>query len=178
MHLVFRSRDESRKETDAMTGQVQPTLILGIGNLLMGDDGAGIHVARLLTDAKLPKHVTVQEAGTPGWGLVDWIKDWQSVVLVDSAHMGQKPGEWRRFDADEVRLIASQGALSLHESGLADGLALAQALDLLPERITFYGIEPESTAQGMRLSPSVRSSLSGLVGSILDDFALQPEERE
>jgi hydrogenase maturation protease len=92
--------------------------------------------------------------------------------------MGQKPGEWRRFEAGEVRLIASQGALSLHESDLADGLALAQALDLLPERITFYGIEPESTAQGMRLSPSVRSSLSGLVGSILDDFALQPEERE
>jgi hydrogenase maturation protease len=160
-----------------MTGPCERTLILGVGNLLMGDDGAGIHAVRMLAGSKLPNHVTVLEAGTPGWGLADWIKDWPSVIIVDAVCMGQRPGEWQRFDAAEVRLIAAQDAISLHESNLADGLALAQALDLLPERITFYGIEPESMDQGMLLSPSVSANLPGLVGCILNDFSLQVEER-
>lgn len=155
-----------------MTVPCERTLILGIGNPLMGDDGAGIEAVRMLAKSKLPDNVTVQEAGTPGWGLAEWIKDWPSVVIVDAVQMGQKPGEWQRFDAGEVRLIAGQGAISLHESDLAGGLALAQALDLLPERITFYGIEPESTDHGMMLSPSVRATLPELVSSILNDFAL------
>lgn len=148
------------------------TLILGIGNPLMGDDGAGIEAVRILADSPLPDNVTVREAGTPGWGLVEWIKDWNSVVIVDAVQMGLQPGEWQRFDPSEVRLIASKDAVSLHESDLAGGLALAQALDLLPDNITFYGIEPESTDQGMMLSPIVSASLPGLVGSILNEVAL------
>ena len=147
------------------------TLILGIGNPLMGDDGAGIEAVRMLAESKLPGHVTVREAGTPGWGLVEWIQDWPSVVIVDAVQMGLQPGEWQRFDAGEVRLIAGEGTLSLHEPDLAGGLALAQALDLLPERITFYGIEPKSTDPGMRLSPAVNAGLPGLVEGILNEFA-------
>jgi hydrogenase maturation protease len=122
--------------------------------------------------------VTVLEAGTPGWGLANWIKDWPSVIIVDAVRMGREPGEWWRFDANEVRLIAGQGAISLHEMDLAGGLALTQALDLLPEQITFYGVEPESIDQGMRLSPSVSANLPGLVGTILNDLATQELKRE
>ena len=160
-----------------MTMPREKTLILGIGNPLMGDDGAGIEAARMLAESDLPENVTVLEAGTPGWGLAEWIRGWPSVVIVDAVCMGQKPGEWRRFNESDVRLVAGQGAISLHESDLAGGLALAQALDLLPERLTFYGIEPESTDHGMMLSPSVRATLPGLVKSILNDFAVQAEER-
>jgi len=148
------------------------TLILGIGNPLMGDDGAGIEAVRLLAESTLPENVFVQEAGTPGWGLVEWIKGWPSVVIVDAINMGLKPGEWRRLDTSEVRLIATQGDLSLHDSGLASGLALAQALDLLPDRITFYGIEPESIDHGMVLSPSVNANLPRLVDSLRTEFAM------
>jgi len=178
MHILFGSLDEDRKETDTMTMLHEGTLILGIGNPLMGDDGAGIEAVRMLAESKLPENVTVKEAGTPGWGLAEWIKDWPSVVIVDAICMGHKPGEWQRFDAHEVSFIASQGAFSLHESDLAGGLELAQALDLLPEQITLYGIEPESTDQGMKLSPSVSANLPGLVESIIYDFTMQTEERE
>lgn len=145
------------------------TLILGVGNPLMGDDGAGIEAARILSEADLPENVTVQEAGTPGWGLVEWIKDWDSVVIVDAAQMGLTPGEWQRFDSSDVRLIAGEKSISLHQTDLAGGLALAQALDMLPKEITFYGIEPESTDQGMDLSPAIRSSLPELVKNILQE---------
>lgn len=178
MHIMFGSRVENREETILMTEPCERTLILGIGNPLMGDDGAGIHAVRMLAESKLPDNVTVLEAGTPGWGLVEWIKDWPSVVIVDAVRMGQAPGKWQRFDASEVRLIAGQGAFSLHEMDLAGGLALAQALDLLPKHITFYGIEPETTDQGMMLSPCVSANLPGLVKSLQNDFAMQIEEKE
>jgi len=148
------------------------TLILGLGNPLMGDDGAGSEAARMLNESVLPENVTVMDAGTPGWGLVELIRDWPAVVIVDAVQLGLKPGEWQRFQADEFRLIANQGEVSLHDTDIASGLALAQELDLLPEQVTIFGIEPESVDPGMLLSPSVRAGLPGLVGSILNMFAM------
>jgi hydrogenase maturation protease len=148
------------------------TLILGVGNPLMGDDGAGIEAARMLTEANLPANITVKDAATPGWALVEWIKDWPAVVIVDAMQMGLKPGEWQCFDAGDVRFTSSEGAVSLHDSDLAGGLALAEALDLLPPQLTFYGIEPESTEHGMQLSPAVSANLPELVKNILNKYAM------
>jgi hydrogenase maturation protease len=148
------------------------TLILGIGNPLMGDDGAGIEAVRMLNELNLPENVTVLDAGTPGWGLVEWIKDWPSVVIVDAIRMGLKPGEWQCFDAHDVSFIANQGSVSLHDADFANGLALAQELNLLPEQIILYGIEPESIDHGMLLSPSVSANLPKLVGNIASKFTM------
>lgn len=148
------------------------TLILGVGNPLMGDDGAGIEAVRMLAEANLPANITVKDAATPGWALVEWIKDWPAVVIVDAMRMGLEPGEWQSFDAGDVRFTSSEGAVSLHDSDLAGGLALAEALDLLPPQLTFYGIEPESTEHGMRLSPAVSANLPEMVKNILNKYAM------
>jgi hydrogenase maturation protease len=155
-----------------MTTLDERILVLGIGNPLMGDDGAGIQAVRMLAESNLPENVTVMEAGTPGWDLANWIKDWPSVIIIDAVQMGKKPGDWRRFDAQDVRFIAGTGAVSLHECDLAGGLALAQALELLPEHITFYGIEPENTDQALSLSPVVSAALPVVVNSILHEFSV------
>lgn len=161
-----------------MTARGERTLVLGIGNPLMGDDGAGVEVVRLLAESELPENVTVMEAGSPGWGLANWVTGWPSVILVDAAKMGREPGEWRRFDAGEARLLSADTALSLHESDLAGGLALAQALGVLPDRITIYGIEPGEMNQGLALSPVVRAALPNVAESIRNDIAMQAEKRE
>jgi hydrogenase maturation protease len=148
------------------------TLILGVGNPLMGDDGAGIEAVRMLAEEKLHPNITVKDAATPGWTLVEWIKDWPSVVIVDAMQMGLKPGEWQCFDAGDVRFTSSEGAISLHDADLASGLALAEALDLLPPQLTFYGIEPETTEHGMKLSPAVSANLPDLVKNLLNKYAM------
>jgi len=148
------------------------TLILGVGNPLMGDDGVGIEAVRMLAEEKLPPNITVKDAATPGWTLVEWIKDWPAVVIVDAMQMGLKPGEWQCFDASDVRFTSSEEAISLHDADLASGLALAEALELLPPQLTFYGIEPETTDHGMMLSPAVSANLPELVKNILDKYAM------
>lgn len=148
------------------------TLILGVGNPLMGDDGAGIEAVRMLAEEKLHPNITVKDAATPGWTLVEWIKDWPAVVIVDAMQMGLKPGEWQCFDAGDVRFTSSEGAISLHDADLASGLALAEALDLLPPQLIFYGIEPETTEHGMKLSPAVSANLPDLVKNLLNKYAM------
>ena len=82
--------------------QVEPitTLVLGFGNPLWGDDGAGIEAVNMLAENEIPDGVRVEPAGLPGFGLAAWLGEaclssLQRLVLVDAAHMGQAPGVWR-----------------------------------------------------------------------------------
>jgi hydrogenase maturation protease len=149
---------------------VQDTLVLGIGNPLMGDDGVGSQVIKLLADSSLPPNAKIEDAGLPGWGLPAWFEGWSNVILVDAVQMGQAPGSWRRFRPQEVQLELESDALSLHQPDLACGLALAQALDLLPENLILYGVEPDAVDPGEALSPAVCHNLPDVVASILNEL--------
>jgi hydrogenase maturation protease len=146
------------------------TLVLGIGNPQFGDDGVGIRVIEILADRELPSEVKVEEAGLPGWGLPIWLEGKSNVILVDAVNMGQPPGSWRRFHPSDLHMLLETETLSLHQPDLACGLALTQALGLLPENLLLYGIEPADTSPGASLSAEVRASLPEVVESIMDDI--------
>lgn len=145
-------------------------LVLGIGNPLMGDDGVGIRVIEMLVEKELPQGVRVEEAGVPGWGLPSWFEGQSKVILIDAVQMGREPGDWKRFRPGDLRVVMEDGTLSLHQPDLACGLALSQALDLLPRDLLLYGIEPAQTSAGATLSPQVHASLPNIVESILNDL--------
>jgi hydrogenase maturation protease len=146
------------------------TLILGVGNTLCSDDGLGIVAAQMLKERELPSFVSVEVVDTPGWGLPNWLDGWSSVVMIDAIQMGKKPGEWRRFSPEDVKMIFEDDILSLHQPGLAAGLALADALNILPQKLTFYGVEPVSTEFGEGLSPEIAETLPNLINIIMDDI--------
>ena len=108
MHLLFRACAEVGERLILEQPQTHNVLILGIGNPLCGDDGAGARAADLLADRCLPDGVHVQFAGTPGWGLSAWMEGWPSVILVDAVEMGASPGEWRRFQLKGTQLVDGQ----------------------------------------------------------------------
>jgi len=146
------------------------TLILGFGNPLHGDDGVGAYAVQMLNARSLPTNVKVRDAGTPGFGLVSEIEGWDRVILIDAIRMGRSPGSWRRFNPDEVRLLAADGFLSLHQPGLANSLALAQALNLLPKEIIFFGIEPIGTDLFDDINPIASNSVEEVVNHILNEL--------
>jgi hydrogenase maturation protease len=143
-------------------------LVLGIGNPGFGDDGAGILALKMLAQHALPPFVRLEEAGLPGLGLPNWLEGWSTVILVDAVDMDATPGSWKRFQLPDVQLWLEGGALSLHQPDLASGLALAQALDLLPQNLWLYGIQPAEMCIGESLSPSVAAGLPGMVDSLAD----------
>jgi hydrogenase maturation protease len=145
-------------------------LILGIGNPLCGDDGVGSHVVELLAGCRLPPGVQVAEAGLPGWGLPNWLEGWEVVFLVDAVDMGEVPGSWRCFRPQDVKLWLQDDTVSLHQPDLAAGLALTQALNLLPEQLYIYGVQPADSSPGLPLSSLVSACLPKLVEQIVHDL--------
>lgn len=148
---------------------------MGIGNPLRGDDGIGIQVLEMLRMSDLPDDVILLDAGTPGIGLVNHLQDWWQtgggqVTLVDAVCMGQIPGYWCRFSPKDVRFVSTAEPLSLHHIDLANSLALAEAIGVLPENIVIYGVEPACMDWKLGLSTPVSACLPGLVQNILSDL--------
>jgi hydrogenase maturation protease len=180
MHILLSSRVESRTAIDCVSMLIdiqsnhlmieENTLILGVGNLLCGDDGAGPQLIELLSKRNLPSGIHLQDAGLPGWELPSWLEGWNTVFLIDAIDMGLEAGSWRSFRPEQVKLWLENDSLSLHQSGLACGLALADELGMLPERLMIYGIQPGQTEPGQPLSPPVAASLNELADQIILDI--------
>lgn len=155
------------------------TLILGLGNPLMADDGAGIRVIELLRRDTLPAGVKVQEGGTAGMGLVPEMEGYRRMILVDCALIDARPGEWRRFSLEEANLLGgSEDALSLHNADLSDALRLANALDLLPPEVVVFGIQPACVEWNQPMSDQVKSALPQVTRAILTEVSITNSNRQ
>jgi hydrogenase maturation protease len=159
---------------ECTSGKVS-TLVLGLGNTLQGDDGLGVRVVEQLAKRKLPVGVEVRETGTPGIGLINEWQGWQKVMIIDATEMGEEPGTWKRFSPQDVRLISEDCRFSMHEPGIAEALQLAETMNLLPEEIIFYGVEPKQVGWGEKLSPAIQNTLPELVEKIYCDLWKRPE---
>jgi hydrogenase maturation protease len=148
------------------------TLIVGLGNPLRGDDGIGIRVIQMLAAEALPESVEVVEGGTQGLGLVSLMEGWRRVILVDAANVGQRPGGFVRFTPQEARLLGSDGHISIHNAGLRDALLLAETLEILPDEIVIYGMQPANLDWDEDLSPQVEAAMPDLVRSILGELGV------
>ncbi len=134
-------------------------LIVGLGNPLMGDDGAGIEVVNMLRDLSLPEFVDVIDGGTPGVGLIDLMSGYGRVILVDAV-VGQRHPE-PCVELGSALFAASPGNVrdgmgddhcSLHETELTSVMKLMQTLGMKIPEITLAGIPAFNIAPGIGLS--------------------------
>lgn len=152
------------------------TLVMGIGNILRGDDGVGSAVIEALQAQTLPEDVELLDAGTPGFEMVLLMQGYDRVLVVDAADMGCTAGEWRVFSRDEVQLQARDMYLrgTLHYAGLAEALNLGAALNLLPQEIIIFGIQPERIDWHQGVSPTVAQHIPTTCEAVLATLAEQP----
>ncbi|HXG33658.1 MAG TPA: hydrogenase maturation protease [Bryobacteraceae bacterium] len=154
-------------------------LIVGVGNELLGDEGLGVHVARLLRSRKagLPGSVRVLEAGTALFDLAGEMGRHQHVILVDAIRAGGRPGTIYRLELDEIPEGDSQGSppLSLHDEGLFQLLARIRLLGLLPSRLTLIGAEPACLTPSLNLSPRLRRA-AARIAAILKSEVLRRQQ--
>ena len=155
-------------------------LVLGLGNVLLQDDGVGsAAVAQLLERFHAPAGVRVLDGGTLGLSLLPYFDEADAVVLVDAVRADGSPGTLVRLDGDEVGpAVATR--LSPHQVGVADLLDGARWLDRYPRHVVLLGIVPQSIDLGLGLSPAVRASLPELVTLVVGEalalgFAFQPK---
>jgi len=144
-------------------------LVIGLGNELRGDDGAGIEVARRLRGLAAEAGIDVRaQQGEPA-GLIDAWSGRKAVVVVDTMRSGAEPGTICRFDASCEPLPAQlRGSSSTHALSLAEAIELARALEQLPPRAVVFAIEGQRFETGAALSDEVRAAIPKVAGMVLD----------
>jgi hydrogenase maturation protease len=138
-------------------------LVLGLGNVLCGDDGVGVLAAQAIARRfQLPDGVRVLDGGTLGLSLLPYFEEAREAILIDAVATGEAPGTPVRLEGDDVLSIARQ-RLSVHQIGVADLLDAARLRGVYPERVVLFGVVPESIELGVSLTPAVEAELPRLV---------------
>jgi hydrogenase maturation protease len=147
-----------------------PVLVLGLGNVVCTDDGAGIAaIYKLMRDYDLPEGVVALDGGTLGLSLLPLVDSADQVILVDAIKAEGPPGTQVRIEGDEVAPAVYE-RLSPHQIGVADLLAGASLLDRYPDRVVVIGVVPESIELGMERTPAVEASIPKLVERVVEEL--------
>ena len=124
------------------------TLVLGVGNILLADEGAGVHAMRYLEDTHEIPDTTYLDGGTLSFTLAADIADADNLIIFDAAQLDIEPGAVRVFEDDEVDEFLTSGRRSVHEVGFADLMDIARLEGTLPHHYALIGIQPEQLGWG------------------------------
>jgi hydrogenase maturation protease len=142
-------------------------LVLGLGNVLLGDDGVGpLALERLERDYRVPLGVRLAEGGTLGLALLDEIARAEHLILVDAVATEAPPGTLVRLDGEAVR-DAVRDRLSVHQVGVADLLDSARLIGCYPDSVVLLGIVPERIGLSVTRTRAVDAALPTLVSAVV-----------
>ncbi len=144
------------------------TLVIGLGNPLMGDDGVGVAALELLRDEwDLPQDVELVDGGTWGMNLLPLVESARHLILIDAIRSGTTPGTLTVLERRELPRYFSH-KLSAHQIDLREVLGLAELRGVLPVDLVAVGIEPERVEMEMSLSPRVSAGLAMMVDLVVE----------
>lgn len=154
-----------------MSTSERRTVVIGLGNPLMADDGLGLAALALLqADWRVPPGVDLIDGGTWGMNLLPLIEDAARVLLLDAIHAGAAPGTLHRLDRARIpKYLATK--VSPHQVDLADVLALAELRGSLPSDTVAIGLEPERVEMSNELSEVVRCRLDEVTDAAVAQLA-------
>jgi len=140
------------------------TLILGIGNTLLTDEGAGIHALNLLQleHSDIP-NLTFIDGGTLSFTLAVWIEDCTNLIVFDATELHQPAGTVNTFVGTAMDEFLGSAKRSAHEVGLLDLMDIARLTEHLPENRALIGIQPDKMGWGMQPTTSVQNALNEAV---------------
>ncbi|MCS7177877.1 MAG: HyaD/HybD family hydrogenase maturation endopeptidase [Anaerolineae bacterium] len=146
------------------------TLVLGVGNILLSDEGVGVHVVRLLQERyRFPQEVEILDGGTLGLNLLPYVENADRLVIVDAVQMNVPPGTLVRLEGAEVPAVLGL-KYSSHQMGVSELLAVARVLGHSPAEVILLGIQPASLEVGLDLSPTVAAQVETLVQNVLAEL--------
>jgi|CXWL01.1.fsa_nt_gi hydrogenase maturation protease len=143
--------------------------VVGLGSVVMGDDGAGAAVLAHLTAAwHLPAGVDILDLGTPGPYLAEHLRGYDRLILVDTINCVAPPGTVRTYSGEAVLAAAVAPRLSPHQPNLAEALGQLALEGMAPRSLLVVGVVPELVGAGTELTAAVRSAVPEMVQTILD----------
>lgn len=144
---------------------MKPVLVLGIGNILLRDEGIGVRVVEAMRSMPLPADVELVDGGTGGADLLDLIADRKKIIVIDAMNSGDAAGSIRRLAPDDLARH-DRPALSLHEFGLLETLRMARHMGCAPREVVVIGVRPETIDSGLELSAPVAAAIPRIIQAV------------
>ncbi len=141
--------------------------ILGIGNILLSDEGIGVHAINKLKDEyEFPEYVRLIDGGTMGLDLLPFFEGNDKVLIIDAVNFRKEPGTIDIIEGDKIPDFLTS-KLSVHQIGLPDMLFAARLMGIIPTEMCLIGMQPKSMESGIDLSEEIKMKLEPLVEKVL-----------
>jgi hydrogenase maturation protease len=144
------------------------TTVLGIGNLLLGDEGIGIHAVEALRERhSFPGDVRLIDGGTKGLDLLPFIEETDSLLIIDAVDFKAEPGTVRVIEGENIKVFLDL-KFSVHQIGVPDLLFAAALTDNIPERMCLVGIQPDIIEAGLEPSRKLGENFQLLLDAVIE----------
>ena len=145
-------------------------LVLGLGNILLSDEGVGVHIVEALgASHDLPDDVEILDGGTSGMELLDMVAERDCLIVADAVNADGPAGRVIRLEDNDIRMLF-ETRFSPHQLGLSDLLAALRLVDKAPRRVVVIGVVPEKLSLGTELSPAAAGGRDAAVAMIVDEL--------
>jgi hydrogenase maturation protease len=149
-------------------GSSSDITILGIGNLLMGDEGIGIHTLNTLRESyAFSPDINFIDGGTTGLDLIPFFENCKKMIIIDAVDFQKEPGYIESLNNDEIQYRFNT-KLSLHHAGLSDVLSVLQLQDIPFPEMVLIGVQPKVVELGMELSDVIKEKHPNIISNIID----------
>ncbi len=143
------------------------TVVIGLGNTLMADEGIGcVIVGHFISRLEKYPGIEFVDAGTGGMNLLHIISDRKKAIIIDCAVMGAEPGTIKRFTPEQAKSVKQLSHYSLHEADVLQIIEMSRKLGECPETIVIFGIEPARVEHGRKLSETLSRRLTEYIKTI------------
>lgn len=145
-------------------------LVLGVGNVLLGDEGIGVRaVEELQRRYRFPEEVEVLDGGTSGIELLRFFDNIDHLLIIDAISAGHPPGSVLRVEGEDVP-ATFETRITPHQLGLSDLLAAAKLTDQMPPHLVLFGVEPKSLESGVGFTQEVEGAIEKLTGHVVEEL--------
>jgi len=149
---------------------IKDTVILGIGNILLQDDGVGVHVIKQLENEKLPSTIELVDGGTSTLDTLGLFLDYKKVIVVDCLRAGLKPGTIYKIKPEDISNYKKEN-LSIHDVQILDVVKMANMMNKYPE-VVIFGIEPEKIAVDLEMTQIMVSKIPEIISNIKKELEI------
>jgi hydrogenase maturation protease len=147
------------------------TLIFGAGNLLLSDEGFGVHAIRYLEENyQMPEEVELYDGGTLGIMVTHKLEEAGRVYVLDVVDTAGEPGDLFRFEKDDIMLDRLPLKMSPHQIGIQEVLFLAEMRGTCPEQVSLIGVIPRSLEAGCELTPLLQMKVAEVARLLVDEL--------
>ena len=148
--------------------------VIGVGNLLLKDEGIGVHIACALQELNLPDNIEIIDGGTSP-DLLAYLEPADKLIIVDAVEAGGKPGTIYRFHPGDLT-AETDGLMSLHELGVLPNLRMMSLMGNEPKEVIIIGIQPKEIDWGSELSTELREKIPEIVRVVLKEIGVEWQE--